>query len=131
MSTKKSNSRVLINTGILILMSVIFGALTFCGVSKIQSVSKNFQGVTNAPALCFDETHTDEDGYKTLDGAYICDKNGAEASSSAQSLFVYDKLAQYSILRSNDLVVAITTIGSILTVASLLGAVVYLNHNRS
>ena len=133
MSTKKTNTRVVVNTCILVLMSVIFGALTICGINKIQNVSKNFQSISNAPALCFGDIHTDEQGYKTLDNAYICAKSdgSSKAELSEQSLFIYDKMTQSSITRSADLVIVLSVLGSILTVGGLFGAIVYWNHNRN
>ena len=57
MKTKndKKSTRVNINAGLLIVMAIAFGAITFCGVNRLDVYRKNLVGTSDAPGLCYDE----------------------------------------------------------------------------
>mgnify|MGYP000862846122 CR=1 FL=1 len=57
-------------------------------------------------------------------------KNEHLTSSEDQTLFLYNKLAFSSLMRSNDLMILLVTIGSMFTIASLAGGVIYWIHNK-
>ena len=138
MSTKhnKTNIRIKINTGLLFIMSVVFGVITFTTASNIYKASNNFQSVSDAPGLCYDETKTENTGIR--DNAYICttehDEDGDALSATtinAHTLFLHDRLTLSSLVRSGDHIAVVVSIGSMFTIAGLVVTFVYWNHNKA
>ncbi|MBR0465827.1 hypothetical protein IJJ02_03550 [Candidatus Saccharibacteria bacterium] len=138
MSTKsnKTNSRIKTNTALLFIMSVVFGVITFTTASQIYKASNNFQPVSDAPGLCFDETKTE--GSFVRDNSYICltmaDEDGNPlpvTDDNEYALFFYDRLTLTSLVRSGDHIALIIAIGSMLTLAGLVTTFVYWNHNKA
>lgn len=138
MSTKsnKTNPRIKINTCLLFIMSVVFGVITFTTASQIYKASSNFQSVSNAPGLCFDETKTDN--LFVRDNSYICltqtDENGNPlpvTDTNEYTLFLYDRLTLSSLIRSGDFIVTVIAIGSMFTLAGLVTTFVYWYHNKA
>lgn len=138
MSTKssKTNIHIKINTSLLFIMSVVFGVITFTTASNIYKASNNFQSVSDAPGLCFDETKTDS--IFTRDNSYICTTEHNEDGSALpattaneHTLFLYDRLTLSSLIRSGDHIATIIAIGSMFTIASFVATFVYWNHNKA
>ena len=141
MSTKsnkstKTSSRVKINTIILCILGLTFGVMTYMAASQIYQASRNFQPVSDTPGLCFDETKSD--GSVIRDNSYICtteyDENGNAlpvTTDNEYALFLYDRLTLSSLIRSNDIIITVITIGSMFTFATLVAAFIYWNHNRA
>lgn len=138
MSTKsnKTNIRVKINTSLLFIMSVVFGVITFTAASNIYKASNNFQSVSDAPGLCYDETKT-EDAF-IRENSYICTTEHDEDGNALQTttnneyaLFLYDRLTLSSLIRSGDHIAVILSIGSMFTIASFVATFVYWNHNKA
>lgn len=134
----KTNLRVAINTCIFILISLCFGLLTCRGVQHLQLSSKHYLSIIDSPNLCFEKSKTDDGGNRSVQGAYLCSskttnadhKNEHLTNSEDQTLFLYNKLAFSSLMRSNDLMILLVTIGSMFTIASLAGGVIYWIHNK-
>ena len=138
MSTKhnKTNIRIKINTGLLFIMSVVFGVITFTTASNIYKASNNFQSVSDAPGLCYDETKTENTFIR--DNSYICttehDEDGDALSATTineHTLFLYDRLTLSSLVRSGDHIAVVVSIGSMFTIAGLVVTFVYWNHNKA
>lgn len=138
MSTKsnKTNIRVKINTSLLFIMSVVFGAITFTTASNIYKASNNFQSVSDTPGLCYDEAKT-EDAF-IRENSYICttkhDEDGNAlpvTTNNEYTLFLYDRLTLSSLIRSGDHIAVILSIGSMFAIASLVATFVYWNHNKA
>ena len=138
MSTKsnKTNIRIKINTSLLFIMSIAFGVITFTTTSNIYKASNNFQSVSDAPGLCYDETKTDN--AFTRDNSYICttehdeDGNNLPATTDNEhTLFLYDRLTLSSLIRSGDHIAIVIAIGSMFTIAGLVTTFIYWNHNKA
>ena len=134
--SNKTNIRVKINTSLLFIMSVVFGAITFTTASNIYKASNNFQSVSDAPGLCYDETKTEDVFIR--EKSYICttehdeDGNALQATTNNEyALFLYDRLTLSSLIRSGDHIVVILSIGSMFTIASFVATFVYWNHNKA
>ena len=141
MSTKSNQStktptRVKINTIVLFALSITFGAITFVTASQIYQASRNFQSVSDAPGLCYDESESL--GGIIRENSYICtteydeatNQQKAATTTNEQALFLYDRLTLSSLIRSGDMIVTVIAIGSMFTLAGLAAAFVYWNHNR-
>lgn len=138
MSTKsnKTNIRIKINTSLLLIMSIAFGVITFTTASNIYKASNNFQSVSDAPGLCYDETKTDNAFIR--DNSYICttehDEDGNALSATTDNeytLFLYDRLTLSSLIRSGDHIAIVIAAGSMFTIAGLVTTFVYWNHNKA
>ena len=138
MSTKsnKTNIHVKINTSLLFIMSVVFGVITFTTASNIYKASNNFQSVSDAPGLCYDETKTEDVFIR--ENSYICTTEHDEDGNALQTttnneyaLFLYDRLTLSSLIRSGDHIAVILSIGSMFTIASFVATFVYWNHNKA
>ena len=142
MSTKfnkstKTPTRIKINTIVLFALSITFGAITFVTASQIYQASRNFQSVSDAPGLCYDESESL--GGIIRENSYICtteydevtDQTKAATTTNEQALFLYDRLTLSSLVRSGDIMVAIIAIGSMFTLGTLAATFVYWNHNKA
>lgn len=134
----KSNIRVKVNTAILVLCAAVFGAMTCSGVKQLDKLRVSLNGVSDAPALCYDEEKYNANAdYRVIEGTYPClletDENGENVPAESPrdvAMFIYDRVSLTSSMLSTELDVVVVAIGSMFTVASLAGAVVYYNHNR-
>ena len=134
MATKnnKTSTRVKINAGLLILMAIMFGVITFCGVNELARFRKNLIGISDAPALCFDEELYEKNDGTVIQDTYPCVLNGTEEATSQRdhTMFLYDKINFTATINSYQNDILLVAVGSMMTIASLVGAVVYWNHNR-
>ncbi len=134
MATKssKTSARVAINTGLLILMAIVFGIMTFCGVSKLDASRKNLVGISDAPALCYDEELYKKNDGTVIQDTYPCVMNGTEEATSQKdhTMFLYDKINFSATINSQQNDILLITIGSMFTIVSFIGGIVYWNHNR-
>ena len=111
--------------------------MTFCGVNKLQMSGKNFRGISDAPGLCYDEDAYRNSGAMRVEDAYPCstesDEEGNPLPATSQNdyaMFLYNQTNFSGAMLTNELVILMTVIGGILAVSSLVGGVIYWNHNR-
>lgn len=138
---QKTSGRVIFNTCLLALMTIIFGVMTYCGASKIVLYSKNHSAMvaSDSPALCFEEEiDLGDDVAPIRNGGYICSSMVDENNKPIRltdiddyAMFFSDRISFTATIESVQLEILLCTIGSMLTLASLIGAIIYWNHNRA
>ena len=113
------------------MVAIAFGAITCYGVSQLQSFRKNLVGVSDAPALCYDEELYKKNDGKVIQDTYPCSTDGtAVTDQKDHTMFLYDRISFTSTVNSQQYETILVTIGSMIPVASLVAAIVYWNHNR-
>ncbi len=134
MAKNKSGIRIGIVTGLFILAALIFSLITLQGIWRINQYDKNFQPISDAPGVCYDE----KDSGSVRDGSYPCytytdyDNHFAEVNDdNDRAMFLYDKIVFMGKTQTMQMRVVMVVISSILSVASLFGAVIYSLHNKS
>ncbi len=134
MVTKNNRTpgRVYINTGLLVLMAIVFGVITFCGVNELDAYRKNLVGISDAPGLCYDEELYRKNNGTVIQDTYPCIENGTEEATSQRdhTMFLYDRVSFTATVNSQQNDILLIAIGSMMTLASFVGAIVYWNHNR-
>ncbi|MBQ2660043.1 hypothetical protein IJF86_01300 [Candidatus Saccharibacteria bacterium] len=139
MKTKniKTPARVKVNTGLFVVLAVILGVMTFCGVNKLQMFGRNFRGITDAPALCYDEDAYRSSDKSIIKDTYPCltqiDEDGNNLPATSQNdhtMFLYNQNSFYGTVLTNELLALMVTVGGMLTLASFVGGIIYWNHNR-
>ncbi len=134
MATKnnKTSARVMINTCLFILMAIAFGAITLCGVNKLDAFRKSLVGISDAPALCYDEELYKKNNGTVIQDTYPCIENGTEEATSQRdhTMLLYDKINFTATVNAELNDILLITIGSMMTLASFVGGIVYWNHNR-
>ena len=131
MSTTKKNptskSRVAINTLLLLALSAICAIASVCACGYLKHELNNTGAISNSPALC-NEVEGEE---------YICslevdenNKNIAISDNQDFALFNYDQFVYTRAVQVANTLAIAKMIGVISVSASLLGAIVYWNHNR-
>lgn len=138
---KKTSARVIVNSCLLLLMTITLGLMTYCGVSKIALYSKNHSAMvaSDSPALCFEEEiDLGDDVAPIRNGGYICssmvDENNKPirlTDADDYAMFFSDRISFTATIESVQLEILLCTIGSMLTLASLIGTIIYWNHNRA
>lgn len=131
----KSAMRVYVNTGLLVLLAIAIGLMTFCGVQKLEMLHKNFTGISDVPGLCYDEERYRKN--QTIENAYPCltqtDEDGnpiPATSQNDQTIFLFNHTSFSSSVLSHEFIIVLTVVGGIFTLTSLIAALVYWNHNR-
>ena len=139
MKTKnnKMPARAKINTGLFIILAIILGVMTFCGASKLQMFGRNFRGISDAPALCYDEDTYKSSNASIIEDTYPCltqtdeDGNNLPATSQKEhTMFLWNQTTFSGGVLTNELLVLLVSIGSMLTLTSFVGGIIYWNHNR-
>ncbi len=134
MKTKnnKTFARIKINTILLILMAIIFGVITFCGISQLNAFRKNLVGVSDAPALCYNEELYEQNDETIIQDTYPCISNGTEEATSLKdhTMFLYDRISLTATINSWQNDILLISIGGMLAIGSLVSAIIYWNHNR-
>lgn len=139
MKTKnnKTPARVKVNSCLFVLLAIVFGVMTFCGVNKLQTFGKNFRSVSDAPGLCYDEEAYKKSGSTVVVNAYPCltqtDENGNAIPATSQNdytMFLFDRTNLSGVTLTYELSTVITIIGGMFTLISLVGGIIYWNHNR-
>lgn len=138
---QKTSKRVIVNSCLLLLMTIVLGVMTCCGVSKITAYSHSHSAfvASDSPALCFDEESDFVDGRATVrNGARICstevDENGdfiRVKDDNDYAMFLNERISFTAVIESVQLGIVLCVFGSMLTLASLISTIVYWNHNRS
>ena len=138
---QKTSKRVIVNSCLLLLMTIALGVMTYCGVSKITAYSHSHSAfvASDSPMLCFEEESDFVDGRPTVrNGAYICstevDENGDFIRSedvNDYAMFLNERISFTAVIESVQLGIMLCALGSMLTFASLISTIVYWNHNRS
>ena len=137
MAKNTSRTKVRFITGLFILATLIFSLITIQGLWKINQYGKNFQSVSDAPGLCYDEQKTDDNSV-IRENSYLCytypDNSGKFAEvndDDDRAIFLFDRMTLIATTQTMQLRVVTVTISSIMSVASLLGTVIYFCHNRA
>lgn len=135
MSTKnkqKTALRYKVNTFIFVAMAILFVVLTVRGAIEINKFSKNFQPISDAPGICYDETSE-----TVRENSYVCtvlnhDENGnpaAVTTDNEYALFFYDQHVFAGTINAFYAQIVIIAVGMMLTGGSLLAALIYWTHN--
>ena len=148
-SAQRGHARVIINTGLLTLLAIVFGIVTFLGVTYLRNFSNSLASATivDGPNLCFRGLSASESAdseNRVLERAYICSTEPDEAEYQAgetinmtelsdtkdYALFLYgtNNFNAYGMIYC--LTIVLFALGSMLTLGSLVGALVYYLHNR-
>lgn len=139
--TKKSktDARIKVNTCLLLILSVLFGAMTCCGISRIRAfnISATAFTISDGPGLCrYDGADPKDLGFMREE-VYLCslehdeDGNYVEVTDvKDHTLYLNNKITFASEIISAQLKTILCIIGSMFTIASLIGTIVYWNHNR-
>lgn len=129
-NTNKTSARVKFNTVFLAVLAVIIGMATFFGANSIHAYRKNLIGVSDAPALCYNAQRFDD--VAVIEDAYPCVTDGeAITTADEYAIFLYNRSNFAATINSTEMEVVLVTLGTVMTAASLVGAVVYWNHNRA
>ncbi|MBQ2695460.1 hypothetical protein IJG04_02365 [Candidatus Saccharibacteria bacterium] len=128
----KPSLRIKINTALFILMALIFGAITFYGINQLSVFRKNLIGVSDAPALCYNEELYEQNNGTIIQDTYPCISNGTEEATDLKdhTMFLYDRISLTATINSWQNDILLVSIGSMLTIGSLISAIIYWNHNR-
>ena len=123
----KTSFRIKLNTCIFVIAAIIFFALTCVGFIRANAYISGMPSVVDAPGLCMDDDDTN---------AYICgfgeDENGSPLPATEDETIIYfvQQGRGITFLSGLATIVAIKVVGSIATIASLLGGLIYWIHNR-
>lgn len=138
---QKTSKRVIVNSCLLLLMTIIFGVMTCCGASKIALYSRSHSAfvASDGPMLCFEEESDFVDGRPTVrNGAYICSTEVDENANPIRlvddndyAMFLNERISFTAVIESVQLGIVLCVLGSMLTLVSLISTIVYWNHNRS
>lgn len=133
MVKNKSNAKVGVITGLFILAALIFSFIAIQGIWRLNNYGKNFQPVSDAPGLCYDE----KDNGAVRENSYPCyTYQGADGKSVAvdndndRMIFLYDKFVLLGVTQTSQMRVVLVTISSLMSAACLFGAVIYYCHNK-
>ena len=135
MAKTKSNAKVSVITGLFILAALIFCLITIQGVWRLNQYDKNLHtAVSDAPGLCYDESNNGtirENSYPCYTYTDASGRNAEVDDDNDRAMFLYDKIVFMGKTQTMQMRVVMVVIGSILSVASLFGAVIYSCHNKS
>lgn len=134
----KTSARVKVNTCLLLLLAVLFGVLTWCGTSRIMAHGRGhsaFIATDDNPGICFEEESDFINGPPTTrKGAHVCitEEDGRVHATDINdyTMFLNERVSFTATIESMQLAIVLFTIGLMSTIASLIGAIVYWNHNR-
>ena len=111
-------------------MAVIFAVISIASMYNFNTNGEILKPISNSPGLCFDE-HTDADGTITTENENVCLTNGERTTDSQDmTLFLYDKLVMLQAMASLRAGYIVMSIGTMLSIASFLGGIIYWNHNK-
>ena len=129
----KTSCRVIFNTLLFVVAAIMFGAITICGVNQLNLYNRNLVGVSDAPALCYNEELYEKNNGTVIQDTYPCVSNGTEEDTSLRdhTMFLYDRVSFTSTVLGQELMIFTVIVGCLLTTASVLGGVIYWNHNRA
>ena len=134
---QQTPTKVKINTGLFLLLTIVLGLITFCGASKLQMFGRNFRGISDAPALCYDEDTYRSSDASIIEDTYPCltqtdeDGNNLPATSQKEhTMFLWNQTTFSGAVLTNELLVLLVSIGGMLTLTSFVGSIIYWNHNR-
>lgn len=135
MSTKKTRTpiRVVINTTILVTLSVAFAAIAICHAFQLDQYNnklKEAHYISNKPGLCYDIVD-DSDGIIT-DNERICGPGTEEKVTDPNQLALYldDQVNFVGDMSIYASVHTMLLIGAFFSLSSLAAAIIYWNHNR-
>ncbi|MBQ6396142.1 hypothetical protein IJH89_00985 [Candidatus Saccharibacteria bacterium] len=131
-----SRPRVLVNTFLLLIATIVSGVLTFRAFQISQNASKmlSHYALSDSPALCFDSPSSTirEHGYIcTTEHDPATDKNVSVGDDVQQlTLYLNDRITFSGAISNSYLGIALTYLGAIITLLELVITIVYFNHNR-
>ena len=138
---QKTSKRVIVNSCLLLLMTVVLGVMTCCGAARINSYSRSHTAfvASDSPMLCFEEESDFVDGRPTVrNGAHVCltevDEDGdfvRSEDANDYAMFLNERISFTAVIESVQLGIVLCVFGSMLTLISLISTIVYWNHNRS
>lgn len=137
----RTSTRIKVNTCLLLLLTVSFGILTWCGASRIMAHGRGYSAfiaTDDAPGICFEEESDFINGHPTTrKGPYVCITENDESyervrttDANDYTMFLSEHISFTSTIESTQLAIILFTIGLMSTIASLIGAIVYWNHNH-
>ena len=136
MKNKKTSGRVIVNTCLLLALTVFLGLATKNGFFWTKSIANSNIGNSNPPHLCFEKEEFVQGGWST-EGAYVCsverDEDGKPihlTSNEDYALFLQDQITYTSTRNGLEVMWVVLLVGVMMTVVSLVATVVYWNHNR-
>ena len=144
---KRPGCRVLVNTGLLTLMAIVFAVVTGLGIWQLKTYQNSLTSdtVSDGPSLCYrNQTIEMDSSERTLERAYICSTepddgdyqsgdiiNMTELNSDKDyTLFLFGRNTFYTVSIFYAFEIVLFAVGSMLTLASLMGALIYYIHNR-
>ena len=136
MSTKKSKTsiRVVINTTLLIVLGVVFAAIsTFSAYRMVEynNLLTSTHHPTNQASVCFDEK-VDEDGDMMTYNEGICNP-GTETRAddpNTLALFLDGEIAMAQDMNAYFSAQVMVMIGGFFSISSIFAAIIYWNHNK-
>lgn len=135
----RTSTRIKVNTCLLLLLTVLFGAMTCFGISRIRAfnISATAFTISDGPGLCRYDGADPKDLEFMREEVYLCslehdeDGNYVEVTDvKDHTLYLNNKITFASEIISAQLKTILCIIGSMFTIASLIGTIVYWNHNR-
>lgn len=137
----RTSTRIKVNTCLLLLLTVSFGILTWCGASRIIAHGRGhsaFVATDDYLGICFEEESDFINGLPTTrKGPYVCITENDEnyervrtTDANDYTMFLNERIGFISTIESTQLAIILFTIGLMSTIASLIGAIVYWNHNH-
>lgn len=122
-----------LNTALLLILGVVSGVLTVWSVTSIKKAMNSVADVTNVPAICHDETKKHEK--LVLKNAWLCEnseeKKTEDVTNNESALFIYNHMNRMTEQSIAATMMAITVVGSIVTLGSFISALVYFLHNKN
>lgn len=130
MKNDKKKNRVRVNTWLFALLTIVIPILTLIGAQKLYMYNKNFVGISDAPALCYDETK--DENFHIRENAYPCITDGVPVTSNNENvIFLYNQANLIGTVHFREMLVVLFVVGAIATLASFIVTIIYWNHNRS
>ena len=135
MAGRENNKKrfVICNTMLLLILGFVSGGLTVWGVSEIRVARRAGVEVDNVPAICFDKSEKLEK--VVLKNARLCEnsekENASDVTNNEAALFLYSHMSYMKDDGIAATTIAITVLGSMMTIGSFISALVYFLHNKN
>lgn len=136
----RTSARVKVNSCLLLFMAVVFGLMTCRGLFWLRNFNRSatYATISDGPGLCRYDGADPKDLEFMREEVYLCslehDENGNYVEVTDvkdHTLYLNNKITFASEIISAQLKTILCIIGSMFTIVSLVGAIVYWNHNRS
>lgn len=121
-----------LNTALLLILGVVSGVLMVWSVTGIKKAMNSGADVTNVPAICHDGTEKHEK--LVLKNAWLCEnseeKKTEDVTNNESALFIYSHMNRMIEQDMAATMMAITAVGSMVTLGAFVSALVYFLHNK-